>query len=432
MDKKNDAVAVGYVRVSTLQQAENGTSVDDQKERIKKESEHRGLKLSKIYSDEGVSGKSTIRPEFEKMLDDAKSGKFDVILFTKLDRLARNVRDILNIFHETDKLGIGMICIDDPAINTDSKMGPVILSIMGSFAQFERELIRSRTTAGRMSKWKSGESIMGNLPFGYKKNAETNKIEIDDKKRQIILRIFDLYLIERLSFIDVASRLTEEGYETPSSLNGRKDASNKWNMNTVREILTNRCYTGEEVTYNKHKFSWNEKNQLRKTDEEKPDSEWIKLSFPTIIDEKQIADVQQKINYNRVISKRTPQDYSEKFLTFHILRCGECRAKLTNHSSGTKKYAYYVCPWRRSSEKKLAAYNKKRCDLPFLKYKAIDNQVFNQVINLIANPTEFTKLYANASVPNNLEVQLKNLTLKKDALVNRLTSKTVNSLILLM
>jgi site-specific DNA recombinase len=188
----NKKKAAGYIRVSTLQQVESGTSLEEQKSIIEKEAKHRDLNLTKIYSDEGISGKSIVRPALRELLDDSKQGRFDIILFTKLDRLARNLRDTLNIFHEANELGIDLFCIDNPAISTNGPMGSVMLSVLATFAQFERELIRSRTTAGRINKWKSGESIMGHLPFGYIKNDKTKKIEIDDYKKQIIHKIFSL------------------------------------------------------------------------------------------------------------------------------------------------------------------------------------------------------------------------------------------------
>ena len=420
MNKKNDAV--GYVRVSTLQQAENGTSVEDQKRIIEKKAKYDELNLTKIYSDEGVSGKSTHRPAFERMLNDAKRGKFKLILFTKLDRLARNLRDTLNIYNETKELGIDMICIDNPVISTNGPMGTVMLSILGTFAQFERELIRSRTYAGRMNKWKSGESIMGHLPFGYIKNAETKKIEIDNYKKDIIHHIFELYTVERLPMLDIAKRLTTEGYKTPSSLNGRKDASQEWNMHTVRGILKNRCYTGEPVSFNKNKFICNEDNNIRKALEEKPQEEWINLTFPKIIEEQQFTEVQQRITYNKVIPKKTAKDNPEKFLTLHLLRCGICRAKLAKQTTVSQKTSYYVCQWRRSNEKKLEAAHRKRCGLPFLHYEAIDNQVFDKVINLISNPNEFLEIYAMTSQPKNLKVQLDGLLLERDDLKSKLTN----------
>lgn len=179
MGKKRTA---GYVRVSTSQQVTTGTSIDDQIEKIQKEAEFRGWGEPTMYVDEGISGKSSQRPALQQLLKDTSQGQFDAIIFSKLDRLARNLRDTLNIYHETEKHDTVMICLDNPVISTDGPMGSMMLQIMGAFAQFERDLIRSRTVAGRMKKWKNGEALMGRLPFGYNFNKATSTIEIDEQQ----------------------------------------------------------------------------------------------------------------------------------------------------------------------------------------------------------------------------------------------------------
>ena len=412
--------SVGYVRVSTSQQVESGTSVDDQKLKIKEESEKRKCNFVKMYSDEGISGKSTDRPMLKQMLQDAKKGKFEVIIFTKLDRLARNLRDTLNIYHEVEKLGIVLICIENPEINTDGPMGKMLLSIMATFAELERSMIRARTNAGRMIKWKSGESMMGNLPFGYIKNEKTKKIEIDNNKKEIIDNIYNYYLIERLSMIDIAKRLTDEGVSTPSLLNGNKIFTTKWNMNSVREILTNNHYTGEQITLNKNIYTCNKNNNSIKTKEEKSKENWIYMSFPIMIDSNTFNDAQSRIKHNRVIPKNTSTYFSEKLLTLHVLRCGECGAKLTRQATETGKYIYYVCHWRRVSKKRLEAASKQKCNSPYYNHKSIDDSVFNKIIDSISDPNEFSNLFKKTVDQEELNIKIDELKNEKIKIGNEI------------
>ena len=321
MNKKRTA---GYVRVSTAQQVETGTSIEDQIEKINKEAEFRDWQQPKMYIDEGVSGKSSHRPALQHLLKDTAQGQFDVIIFSKLDRLARNLRDTLNIYHETEKHGTVMVCLDNPVISTDGPMGSVMLQIMGAFAQFERDLIRTRTVAGRMNKWKKGEAIMGKLPFGYNFNKATSSIEIDEQKKKIVQEIYSLYLDNRLSMLDVASRLTDDGILSPSALAGRKDASSHWNMNSVREILINESYTGIATNYNQYQYKWNKNNKSYKSKELKEETDWITFEFPQIIEKSRFDLVQAKIQHNKVTPKKKHCGYENKFLAENFLRCGNC------------------------------------------------------------------------------------------------------------
>lgn len=379
----------GYVRVSTSKQVETGTSLEDQENKIKNEAKIRGWGEPVIFKDEGISGKSTQRPALQLLLKNLKFENYHAIIFTKLDRLARNLRDILNFYHEAEKYGVKMICLDSPAISTDGPMGSVMIQVMGAFAQFERDLIRSRTVAGRMFKWKKGEAFMGRLPFGYFFNKETLTIEIDIQKEKIINKIYQLYIDNRLSMIDVAGRLTSDNVPTPSALAERKDASSHWNTNSVREILTNESYTGAPTSYNQYKYKWNKDNKIYKSEERKDKDEWITINLPKIIDKNQFDIAQAKILHNKVIPKKKHRGFENKFMAENFLRCGHCKAKMSKQTTGSKNFIYYTCPWKRASEKQLIVKNKNKCILPFLDSDKVDAAIFNQVVNLVTNPKEY-------------------------------------------
>lgn len=387
-EKKRTA---GYVRVSTSQQVESGTSIDDQLESIYCEALRRGWDEPIFFMDEGISGKSTQRPALLELLEHVKNGKYEIIIYTKLDRLARNLRDTLNIYHQTEECGVAMVCLDNPVISTDGPMGSIMLQIMGAFAQFERDLIRARTGAGRMHKWKNGEAIMGKLPFGYYFDKKSSTVKIDSQKEQIIKRIYQLYLDNRLSMLDIAGQLTDEGVPTPSKLSGRKDASSHWNSNSVREILKNHTYTGGKTKYNQYKYKSNKNNKVIKTKEFKDKAEWVEIEFDKIIDEKLFNQVQARIKHNKAVPKKKHRGYEEKFLADRFLRCGHCKAKISKQTTGARNFIYYACPWRRASEKQLKVKNQRRCHLPFLNSDKVDTEIFNQIVKLITNPKEYAE-----------------------------------------
>jgi site-specific DNA recombinase len=163
----------GYARVSTLAQVSEGTSLEDQKAKIQDWCTKEKYELINIYTDGGVSGGSLERPQLQRLLADAKEGEFDGVVFTKLDRLGRDNRDLYNLYHELkNERGVDVLCIEDPSLNTGGRMGKMFLGMLGTVAEFERDTIRERTSGGRKIKWKERKAIIGELPLGYRKKKK--------------------------------------------------------------------------------------------------------------------------------------------------------------------------------------------------------------------------------------------------------------------
>lgn len=410
----------GYVRVSTYQQVESGTSISDQIERINKEAISRKFKIPIIYKDEGISGKSIKRPALQKLLTDIKKEKYYAIIFTKLDRLARNLRDTLNLYHEADKYGVKMVCLDNPIISTDGPMGSIMLQIMGAFAQFERDLIRTRTTAGRMHKWRNGQAMMGRLPFGYEFNKDKQKIEINEENCNIVKKIFSYYIDSRYSINDIALLFTKNYIQTPSEINKRRDSSSAWNSTTVRAILKNESYTGVPKKYNQFKYKWNDNNKIYKSDEEKDESEWITIQLPVIIDSNTFQKAQALTEHNKSKAKKQYYGYENKFIAENVLKCGHCHAKISKQTTGTRNFIYYTCPWRRASKRKLELKKQSKCFLPFLDSDKIDNAVFNHIIDLLSNPQEYAKEWMKDKPSDDIEEKIKLLREKSEKITKKL------------
>ena len=178
-----------------------------------------------------------------------------------------------------------------------------------------------------------------------------------------------------------------------SFLIGKKIFSTKWNQSTVRDILTNKSYTGETVIFNKNIYSLNSSNNIVKTNDEKTEDNWIHVSFPRIIDVNLFNDAQARIKHNRIAPKRTSECFSGKLLTIHMLRCGECGAKLLKQVQTKSDKIYYTCYWRKSVKKKLELEDRKKCNLPYYDYSVIDKHVYAKIIDFITNPKEFEKLF---------------------------------------
>ena len=149
---KNKTVAI-YARVSTGQQ-----KADMQIRELRSFVKRSGWKLFREYTDEGYSGKDTKRPEYARMMGDARRRRFNVLLVWKLDRLSRSTRDLLNTVAELDALGVDFISYENQ-IDTTTPSGKLFITIVAAFAQFEREIIRERVIAGLENAKRKGKLL---------------------------------------------------------------------------------------------------------------------------------------------------------------------------------------------------------------------------------------------------------------------------------
>ena len=130
-----------YCRVSTIEQAEEGYSIDEQKIKIQEYCKKNGHQVYQIYEDRGISGKNiTNRPGMKQLLDDATKNKFDLVVVWKLNRISRKLLDLLNIVELLDKHRIAFRSLTE-SFETETSTGRLNLSIMGAVGEFERATI---------------------------------------------------------------------------------------------------------------------------------------------------------------------------------------------------------------------------------------------------------------------------------------------------
>lgn len=158
--------AIGYIRVSTEDQAREGVSLDNQESKVRAYADLHGLELVDMIRDEGISGKSLERPGFEHLQGILNEGKAHAVIAYKLDRLSRKTIDILTVLENWERQGIAFHCIQD-RIDTTSAAGKFLVTILSALAQMERDLISERTIDALSHKKKVGEWC-GRVPFGYR------------------------------------------------------------------------------------------------------------------------------------------------------------------------------------------------------------------------------------------------------------------------
>ncbi len=147
MDKMDKKIAGIYIRVSTEDQAREGFSLGEQKEKLENLCKYRNYKIYKIYEDAGISAKDTNRPAFKEMIEDMKSKKINVIVSYKLDRLTRSVADLEKFINQIEKHECTLECaLDD--INTDTANGKFFVRMLTVLSQLEIERTSERTKFG--------------------------------------------------------------------------------------------------------------------------------------------------------------------------------------------------------------------------------------------------------------------------------------------
>ena len=139
-----------YIRVSTQEQAVEGHSIEAQEARAREYAERMDYEITNVYIDEGISGKSTKRPAFQRMMADARMGNFDFVIIWKLTRLGRNMLDILKTVEEFIKLGIELFSISEN-FDISTSSGKLMLQLLGSFGEFERNQISENVIMAMMS-----------------------------------------------------------------------------------------------------------------------------------------------------------------------------------------------------------------------------------------------------------------------------------------
>ncbi|MGL6106123.1 recombinase family protein [Romboutsia sp.] len=181
--------AVSYCRISTLMQVDN-TSLKDQEDKIRMYAKLHDIVIDEIFIDKAVSGKSTDRPEYDKMMDYIKTNNIDMIIVYKNDRIHRSLYNLLAMIYELQEYRIALVSVTE-LFDTSTPQGMLFLQMLGSFAEFERAVINERTRNGRIARLNENKWVGGKPALGYKVNKQ-GKFEVYDDEAKIVIDIFKL------------------------------------------------------------------------------------------------------------------------------------------------------------------------------------------------------------------------------------------------
>jgi DNA invertase Pin-like site-specific DNA recombinase len=228
--------AVGYIRVSTEEQATQGFGLEIQTNAIRAFAESQGYELLEVLADRGISGATlpAERPGFGQVLERAAAGGF-ILLVWKFDRLARNLRHAITTVHdELIARDVELRSVTEAAIDTGSPMGRMIFAIFAGMAEGERETITLRTKSGRLQKGHNGGIACGTAPFGYRRREDGTFEVVEDEAR--VVRLMFALREDGLELQEIADRLNTAGHR------GRKGGI--WRKGTVGYCLDNPKYRG--------------------------------------------------------------------------------------------------------------------------------------------------------------------------------------------
>lgn len=308
MDEKIKSAGI-YIRVSTFDQAREGFSLREQEERLKEFCKFKRYNIYKVYQDAGISAKNDKRPAYQEMIEDVKKGNINVIVALKLDRLTRSVYDIEKLMKFVNDYECDIDCMADES-NTTTSNGRMVMRIMTSVSQNEIEKCSERTKFGMAGAIKNGH-IPNRTGLGFKR--ENKKLVPDPPTKDIIVRIFDLYL-EGKSHQAIANIYNKE----------KVLGKTNWYDSTIQKILSNELYKGDYVNGKRTKHPTYYENVIE----------------PIVSKEKWESCQYQKLRNARHYERTATYLFTNK------LKCSKCGNFLGGHATtktNGKKYYYYKC-----------------------------------------------------------------------------------------
>lgn len=204
-----------YLRVSTSKQLDGyGLDVQDERCRAWVNYELRNVPhtIVDVYCDGGVSGKLAHRDDLDRLTADIEAGLIDVVVFAKLDRIGRTMRNIHRWVYDVTDHGV-RIATADGRIDSDDQMFGIQLSLLAYMAEVEHALILERTMGGRIQKIAGGGWASGVPPYGYMLDEEGEPV-VNPDELEVILKAAELLVVKRLSRGEAAAELNEAGYRT--------------------------------------------------------------------------------------------------------------------------------------------------------------------------------------------------------------------------
>ncbi|MEY8737142.1 recombinase family protein [Lactobacillus sp. AN1001] len=344
-----------YLRVSTLEQAESGYSLEEQEDKLRKYCEAKDWDVVHVYRDPGFSGSTLNRPSMQQLISDVGAGLFEGVLVYKLDRLSRSQKDTLHLIEDVfNAHNVSFISMSEN-FDTSTPFGKAMIGILSVFAQLEREQIKERMQMGKVGRAKTGKAMnWSNPPFGYNYDEANEAYKVDDLKARIVKDIYKDYL-SGTSITKIVDKLNETGHI------GKPKA---WSFSTLRAVLSNETYTGVTV--------------------------WKGNAYPgshkAIISKKMFDRTQKELSRRQRLYAEisNPRPFQAQYMLSGIIRCAYCGNIYVIDTRKNKKLGkYHIYRCASKSRSKTPQEQKDKC-LSMVTYqmKDLEHRVISEIRKL--------------------------------------------------
>lgn len=368
-----------YTRVSTDEQAAiEYNSLQAQEEICKSYIAIRGADPAlerkwvhaETYSDAGFSGGTLERPAMQRLLADIETGKVDVIVAYKIDRISRSISQFYEIWNLLERCKVDFASATQE-FNTATSQGKLMLNLLLSFAQYERELIGERTrdkiaAAKKRGRWCGGPAILG-----YDLDRNQKRLVVNEAEARVVRDIFAIYL-QRASMLRAIQAFKEKGYRTKesTSANGRRRGGHSFDKNMLSNLLRNPVYVGKIRHHDK-------------VYDGQHDPIVDLATFERV--QKLLAD-----HWNR---PRPTTRHASAFLLRGLVRCAVCdRAMSPNFAySKGRKYLYYTCT-------RVMKEGADACVIRSVSAPALEDLLLERLGQLVDNEALVAKMVSQAGV----------------------------------
>ncbi|EJW14267.1 recombinase family protein [Paenibacillus alvei] len=314
-----------YIRVSTDEQADKGNSLSEQQERLILYCKGMLWNEPVMYIDDGYSAKDLKRPAIQRLLNDVRQNKYDVVVTSKLDRFCRNLLDLLQSIKLLEQHDCSFVSASERLDTTSGPVGKMVMQQLGSFAEFERARISERVKDNMLPLAKKTSKALTRPCYGL--DVVNGYYEINKSEAEFANLMFDL---------------GEDGYghrKIAQILNERGSRTKKgylWDQTSVKRLMQNPALAGMKI-YNK-RMNRDGKTVIR------PMSEWVirENNHPAVIQLERFLRVNEIMKYR---SKAHKHADSETYLLTGVLKCRHCgrnmKGSTSRHKTKYGKYTYY-------------------------------------------------------------------------------------------
>lgn len=352
-----------YVRVSTEEQR-NGFSLEAQETLVKEYARQKGYEVypTAIYIDGGYSGKNFNRPEIQRLLRDVREDKYDAVISWKVDRISRSNKDVLTfIDHELHSRGAKLL-ITTCDIDSSTTNGYMFISLLGTFAEYERTVIIERVNSGMTKRAEKGLYNGGKI-LGY--DAVDKELVINEQESALVQKIFELRS-EGKGYKSIVNIINGQDYKTKNN--------NKFTVTAIRDILHRKAYIGQ-IKWGEMR-NWDTKRRSGKT------TPILAEGSHNAIIHKDLWDKVQEVNKVQKEKQIYTSNFKGEFFLAGVLRCPECGAGTVmskrRKRDGSGYHLYYMCQNYHSK-------GKTACSSNLIKKEIVEEKVIKVIKGLLNN-----------------------------------------------